>query len=150
MFTSVEIVGITQDSVIGELRRTCGRGLGVKGPQVQILSSRLGQAAGQRPFPRRSGTASFLFLSLISTPSADQHPSLDDRLNAARDRVEDAAQVSAEDFDCTDDDDRDQGHHEALLNGRGAPVVQNPGALDLKLEKSRVHDVLPHVGTGSS
>src|SRR5664279_1063935 len=59
MFTSVQIIGSAQDSVIGELRRTCGRGLGVKGPQVQILSSRR-KTAGQRPFRTKSEAASLL------------------------------------------------------------------------------------------
>src|ERR1019366_5556954 len=59
MFTSVQIVGSAQDSVIGELRRTCGRGLGVKGSQVQILSSRR-ETAGQRPFRTKSEVASLL------------------------------------------------------------------------------------------
>src|ERR1019366_5274422 len=59
MFTSVQIVGSAQDSVIDELRRTCGRGLGVKGPQVQILSSRR-ETAGQRPFRTKPEAASLL------------------------------------------------------------------------------------------
>src|SRR5664279_2809472 len=59
MFTSVQIIGSAQDSVIGELRRTCGRGLGVKGPQVQILSSRR-ETAGQRPFRTKPEAASLL------------------------------------------------------------------------------------------
>src|SRR5664279_3495632 len=59
VFTSVQIVGSAQDSVIGERRRTCGPGLGVKGPQVQILSSRR-KTAGQRPFRTKSEAASLL------------------------------------------------------------------------------------------
>src|SRR5664280_1221352 len=59
MFASVQIVGSAQDSVIGERRRTCGRELGVKGPQVQILSSRR-ETAGQRPFRTKSEAASLL------------------------------------------------------------------------------------------
>src|ERR1019366_1867602 len=47
------------DSVIGELRRTYGPGLGVKGPQVQILSSRR-ETAGQRPFRTKPEAASLL------------------------------------------------------------------------------------------
>src|SRR5664280_357396 len=59
VFVSVQIVGSAQDSVIGELRRTHGPGLGVKGPQVQILSSRR-KTAGQRPFRTKSEAASLL------------------------------------------------------------------------------------------
>ena len=59
MFASVQIVGSAQDSVIGELRRTNGPGLGVKGPQVQILSSRR-ETAGQKPFRTKSEAASLL------------------------------------------------------------------------------------------
>src|SRR5664280_2341672 len=59
MFASVQIVGSAQDSGIGELRRTRGRGLGVKGPQVQILSSRR-ETAGQRPFRTKSEAAPLL------------------------------------------------------------------------------------------
>src|SRR5664280_687884 len=59
MFASVQIVGSAQDSVIGERWRTCGPGLGVKGSQVQILSSRR-ERAGQRPFRTKSEAASLL------------------------------------------------------------------------------------------
>src|SRR5664280_1064472 len=59
MFASVQIVGSAQDSVIGERWRTCGPGRGVKGPQVQILSSRR-KTAGQRPFRTQSEAASLL------------------------------------------------------------------------------------------
>src|SRR5664280_2213495 len=59
VFTSVQIVGSAEDSVIGKRWRTCGPGLGVKGPQVQILSSRR-KTAGQRPFRTKSEAASLL------------------------------------------------------------------------------------------
>ena len=59
MFASVHIVGSAQDSVIGERWRTRCRELGVKGPQVQILSSRR-KTAGQRPFRTKSEAASLL------------------------------------------------------------------------------------------
>src|SRR5664280_892349 len=59
VFVSVQIVGSAQDSVTGERWRTCGPGLGVKGPQVQILSSRR-ETAGQRPFRTKSEAASLL------------------------------------------------------------------------------------------
>ena len=60
-------------------------------------------------------------------------------LDAGSDVVEKSAQVGTEQSDRDDDDDGDQRNHEAVLNGRGAPVVPKAGDLETKLEQVSEH-----------
>ncbi len=56
----------------GDRPRTCGRRLGVKGSQVQILSARQRETAGQGPCSERSGTAPDCFPRRFD-PRYDHH-----------------------------------------------------------------------------
>ena len=53
--------------------------------------------------------------------------------------AEETVEVGAECRDRDNDDDGDQGHHEAVLNGGGATVVPKAATVEPKCERSKVH-----------
>ena len=60
-------------------------------------------------------------------------------LDADRDTVEQGAQVATEQGNRGDDDNGDQGNHEAILNRGGTTVVAHCDELGLELDETREH-----------